>query len=320
LRGLVVGEMILTVTPNPCVDKTVFIDELKAGAFVRSEKCTCIPGGKGTNVSRAVRALGRETKAFTIVGGHPGRHVVDMIENQDGVKCVPAWVESQTRTITTVLEEPVHRQTAFFEPGSNVTEEEYSKIVELFRETVVDAKVVTFNGTVCDKSIKHLYRELIPIAKEAGAVTVLDTYGPELTLGLESAPYMVKPNVAETEGFAGYSLESDDAKWKAIGEFHDRGVEMVVLSLGVRGAFVSRGGDRFHVEPPRIEEINPVGSGDALVAGYAIGLMENMPLEEMAILACAMGTANAMSWDIGHFSKEEVEALLTQVKTHRLNP
>jgi tagatose 6-phosphate kinase len=306
--------MILTLTPNPCVDKTVFIDDLQIGTFIRSQRCTCIPGGKGTNVSRAVKALGRDTKAMTIVGGHPGAHVVDMIEHQDGVPCIPVWVASQTRTITTVLEEELHRQTAFFEPGSRVTDEEAAKLREIFAEVVADAKVVTFNGTVPDPNIRTLYRDLIPIAKKHGVITILDSHGPELALGLESVPYMVKPNVAETEELVGYSLDTDKAKWRAMDSFHEKGVELVVLSLGKDGALVSRDGKRLHVIPPTIDEVNPVGSGDALVAGYAIGLMEGMDLADMAVLACAAGTANAMSWDIGHFTQDEVDAVARQVR------
>lgn len=305
--------MILTVTPNPCVDKTVFIDELKVGAFMRSPKCTCIPGGKGTNVSRAVNALGRPTRPLVIVGGHTGAHVVDMIREQDGIDPVPVWVASPTRTITTVLEEPVHRQTAFFEPGSRVTDEEADRIVETFREAAREARVATFNGTVPDPNIRSLYRRLIPLAKEAGVLTVLDSHGSEFAQGLDALPYMVKPNVAETEELVGFRLDSEAARWKAIDAFHARGVELVVLSLGKDGALVSRGPERLRVVPPGIREVNPVGSGDALVAGFAIGLMEGMALAEMARLGVAAGTANAMSWDIGHFAAGEVEALARAV-------
>lgn len=306
--------MILSVTPNPCVDKTVFVPELKVGTFMRSEKCTCIPGGKGTNVSRAVKALGRETAAMVIVGGHPGAHVVDMIREQDGVTCIPVWVESQTRTITTVLEEAVHRQTAFFEPGSRVADDEVAAMRHLFEEAVQGARVVTFNGTVPDPAIRTLYRELIPIAKAAGALTILDSHGPELAIGLEAIPFMVKPNVAEAQELVGFALDSNSAHWKAIEQFHARGIEMVVLSLGKNGALVSRGAERWHVIPPAIREVNPVGSGDALVAGFAIGLDESMPLTEMARLAIAAGTANAMSWDIGHFTGDEVNGLIERVE------
>lgn len=308
--------MILSVTPNPCVDKTVFIDEMKPGTFMRSAKYSCVPGGKGNNVARAVTALGRSAKAMVIVGSHTGAHVVDMIENDDGIPCVPVWVAAATRTITTVLEERVHRQTAFFEPGPRVTSEEAAQIEARFREAAIGAKVVTFNGTVPDPSIRGLYKSLIPVAKEHGAVTILDSHGPEFALGLEAVPYMVKPNVAEAQKFAGFSLETDAAKWTAIDRFHAAGVTLVVLSLGKRGAFVSRAGERFEAVPPAIAEVNPVGSGDALVAGFAIGLREGMPLEEMTRLGIAAGAANAMSWDIGHFTRAEVDRIIPQVQIH----
>ena len=86
-----------------------------------------------------------------------------------------------------------------------------------------------------------------------------------------------------------------------------------MLSLGKDGALVSRDGERLHVMPPTIEEVNPVGSGDALVAGFAVGLVEAMPLEQMARLAVAAGTANAMSWDIGHFTKGDVDRVVAGV-------
>lgn len=309
--------MILTVTPNPCVDKTVFIDDLRVGTFMRSKKCTCVPGGKGNNCARAAKILGRTSKAMVIVGGHPGAHIVEMIEQQDGIPCVPMWVKSQTRTITTVLEEPIQRQTAFFEPGSRVTDDEFEDLKRLFAREVRGANVVTFNGTVCDPNIKTLYRDIIPIAKASGAITILDSYGPEFALGLEAVPYMVKPNVAEAQGFVDFPLDSAQAYWKAIDIFHEKGVELVVLSLGKDGALVSRGDERFHAMPPKIKEVNPVGSGDALVAGFAIGLMEKTPLVETAKLAIAAGAANAMSWDIGHFALQEVESLVPEVRIIR---
>lgn len=305
--------MILTFTPNPCVDKTVFVDRLVPGEKIRAPRCTCIPGGKGTNVSRAVKALGGETTAMAIVGGHTGRHVVEMIEQQDGVPCVPVWVSGASRTITTVLEEPIHRQTALFEPGPAVTEEETERLFVLFREYAARARVATFNGTVPDPRLRPVYRRLIEIAHEVGALTILDTYGAELALALPAQPHMVKPNQVETEGLVGFPLDSDTARGRALDFFHERGIPLVVLSLGAQGALVSKAGQRFRVTPPAIQEVNPVGSGDALVAAFAIGLAEDQPLEEMARIGVAAGTANAMSWDIAHFEREEVVRIAGEV-------
>ena len=315
---LVFENMILTVTPNPCVDKTVFIEELRVGAFMRCPRYACIPGGKGTNVSRAVKNLGRQTRALVLVGGHPGAHVVEMIEQQDGVPCTPVWVGDQTRTITTVLEEKLHRQTAFFEPGSRVTPEEARKLEETFCSALDGARVVTFNGTVPDPAINGIYERLVKCAADAGAITILDSHGPELKAGLDAAPYMCKPNIAEAEELVGHRLDTDKKRLEAIGQLHEMGVKLVVLSLGKNGAIVSDGEKRLHATPPAVTEVNPVGSGDALVAGFAVGLMERMPLEQTTRLAIAAGTANAMSWDIGHFDPTQIDTLIPKINLRQL--
>jgi 1-phosphofructokinase family hexose kinase len=309
--------MILTVTPNPCVDKTVFIDRLEPGARIRSPKCTCIPGGKGSNVSRAVKALGGDTAALVIVGGPTGQHVVDMITQDDGVWCMPIFVKSMTRTITTVLEESIRRQTAFFEPGPTISRAEALVAVTVLADVLSKARVVTFNGSVPDPSLDGLYAEGVRLAREAGVMPIVDSYGEPFRRALAERPYMVKPNAEEAEGLVGFKLDGDAARWKAIDWFHAQGVELVVLSLGAEGALVSRGGERLAVHPPKIEEINPVGSGDSLVAGFAVGLERGLSLEETARLGIAAGTANAMSWDIGHFTKEEVDAIAQQVVVER---
>lgn len=305
--------MILAFTPNPCVDKTLFFDTIELGGRLRTDRYSCVPGGKGNNVARAVKALGAESAALVIVGGPPGQHVVNMIEQDDGVRCIPCWVSGMTRTITTVLEETLHRQTAFFEPGPQVTQEERQRLVEVFSASVAGAAVVALCGTVPDPSLQDLYAELIPIAKAAGAKVVLDSHGAEFQHGLAAVPYMVKPNREEAAQYLGRALETDEDLRAALDHFHGLGVELVVISLGADGLAVSRGGVRLRIRPPRIHEVNPVGSGDSLVAGFAVGIEAGWPLEKMARWGAAAGTANAMNWDIGHFNVEDVEALVGQM-------
>lgn len=309
--------MILSVTPNPCVDKTVFLDEMAVGKKNVCTRATTIPGGKGNNVARAVKSLGERSAALVLVGGPTGKHVVDMITKEDRVTCHPVWIEQHTRTITTVLEEGVHRQTPLFEPGPKVDPAER----ELFVATVVSqlssASVLTLNGTVPDPMMQDCYARIITKAKEAGIPVLLDTHGPELEMGLMAEPYMVKPNDAEAAELVGFPLDSDDARWRAIDAFHERGVTLVVLSLGPGGVMVSDGSERLHVVPPAIEEVNAVGSGDSLVAGIAVGLKRGLSLEETIVLGVSAGTANAMSWDIGHFTQTEVDAIAAQVTIKR---
>jgi len=309
--------VILTFTPNPAVDKTVFVDDLDIGTFMRAPRYTCIAGGKGVNVSRTIKTLRAPTRAMLIVGGHTGRQVVEMIEESDGIETIPVWVESPTRTITTVLEEAHHRQTAFFEPGSRVTDAEGAAIVEAFAGIVGDAAVVCLSGTVSDSSVSWLYSELIPIAHDAGAKVILDSHGMEFARAIDCRPFMVKPNVGEAEEVLGNSITDNASQWDAVDAFHDMGIEQVVLSMGMDGALVSHGETRFCVVPPKIEEVNPVGSGDVFVAGFALGLERGDALELTARRACAMSAANASSWDIGHFDPALVEELEAQVSINR---
>ncbi len=311
--------MILSVTPNPCVDKTLFTGTLRPGGKNQARAWSAVPGGKGNNVARAVKAMGRESASMPVTGGHSGRHVVDMIEHQDGVRCLPVWIQGATRTIVTVLEEDTGRQTPLFEPGPEVTESEAQGIRDAFAQHAAEADLVTFNGTAPDRTtLLDIYRELGEIAAELNVPVLLDSHGPEFAEGLKAGPAAVKPNLREAEELMGHPLDCLEKRWRAVEHFHDAyRVSLVILSLGAEGALVSRGGERLFLQPPAIEEINAVGSGDALVAGFAIGMTESMPLETMAVLGVAAGTANAMSWDIGHFTMDEVERVAGEVTVSR---
>lgn len=307
--------MILTVTPNPCVDKTVFIERLEPGGRYRSRRYSCVPGGKGTNVSRAVKALGGQTTALVVAGGHTGRQVVEMITRDDGVSCLPFWCAGPTRTITTILETDTNRQTAFFEPGPELTPEEAEALTGMATAAIAEAQLVTLNGTVPCAALSGLYARLVAAAKDCGVPVLLDAHGHEFRLGLAEAPDFVKPNQQEAEELLGRPLDTEAARWEAVDAFHAMGVRGVALSLGAEGALFSiTGQGRLRARPPRIEEVNPVGSGDALVAGIALGLLRRWPLEQFARTAIACGTANAMSWDIGHFAPEDVERLAGRVE------
>lgn len=306
--------MILTVTPNPCVDKTIFFPEVALGERLRSDRCACIAGGKGVNVARAARALGHAATAFVVVAGHAGRHVVEMIATEDGVRCEPVWVGGMTRTITTILEEKRHRQTAFFEPGPPITDADYDRVRARAEALLPEARVITLNGAVGNPRLVPLYADLARAARAHGVPVVLDSYGPEFETALAAGPDLVKPNLGEAESLLGTHLDTEAARWEAIAAFHARGAARVVLSLGAEGALASDGSRRWHVRPPAIREVNPVGSGDALVAGLAIGLLEGWPLDRAARLGVAAGAANAATWDIGRFEVAGVDALLPSIQ------
>ena len=260
-------------------------------------------------MARAIQTLGGEVRALFFAAGHTGCHAVEMLEKEDGVPCVPVWVSGMTRTITTVLEEEIHRQTAFFEPGPAVSEKEYALFLDHFRNEVQQTHLVTLNGAASNAGQDNLYKDLIHIAHEYKVPVILDAYGTIFSRGLEARPFMVKPNVEELEGLVNRKLPGLEERWQAVDHLLEQEVTLVVVSMGEEGALVATKEWQYQVMAPPIEEVNPVGSGDALVAGFALGLTQGLGLEETARFGVALGTANALTWDIGVFNPETVEKL-----------
>jgi len=315
--------MFLTVTPNPCIDKTIFIPRFKPGDRIRSNKYTQISGGKGNNVARVLVTLGFRAGALLWVGGYTGKQVVQMLKENDGVKCFPIWTGTPTRTITTILEEYVGRQTAFFEPGPQIPLDEYNIFLDTFQRVISQYKipVAILSGTVPDPNVSCLYKDLIKIANEKKIKVILDTYGNEFAEGLKNRPYMVKPNIGELSQFLKTNLKDMQSKVEAVQYLHNKHkISLVVLSMGPDGALICFNNTHIHIIPPKIKEINPVGSGDALVAGFAIGLYKGFSIEDMGRLGVALGTANAMMWDIGKFNVNDLLNIYEKVKVYRINP
>lgn len=301
--------MFLTVTPNPCIDKTIFIPRFKPGDRIRSQRYSIIAGGKGNNVARVLRYLGFNVYALLWAGGYTGKEVIRLLKEEDHVKPIPVKTDTPTRTITTIYEEDKNRQTAFFEPGPKITPTEYQQMINTFRKVLKEKKikVAIFSGTVPDPSAVSLYRELINIANSYNVITILDSYGTEFREGLNSFPYMVKPNLKEAEEFFNSNLTTKIKQLEALEFFiKECGVKLACLSLGPNGCLVTDGELYLHSVPPKIQEINPVGSGDALVAGFAIGIAKKFPLPVSSKLGVALGTANAMKWDIGKFNLKDL--------------
>lgn len=315
--------MFLTVTPNPCIDKTVFIPEFKPGDRVRSNKYTQISGGKGNNVARVLATLGFRAGALLWVGGYTGKQVVKMLREDDKVRCFPVWTEVPTRTITTILEENSGRQTAFFEPGPQISPQEYDKFVQTFNKVISSYKIpiIILSGTVPDSKVSSLYRDLIKIANGKGIKVILDTYGNEFSEGIRNKPYMIKPNVEELSKYLQSELKDMKSRTEGIQYLHEKyRIPLVVLSMGKEGALVGFEKQYIHIVPPKIKEINPVGSGDALVAGFTIGLYKSFSIEDTGRLGVALGTANAMIWDIGKFDVKDLLYIYEQVKIFKINP
>ena len=197
--------MILTVTLNPCIDKTVFVEKHEVGRIIRAHAVKQIAGGKGVNVARVLTNLGADVLAFVVLGGHTGR-IIEELAEADGIRLHPVWISAPSRTVTTVLETSTGVQTAYVEPGPRVSPEEKDRIIGELRELIPESEMVIFSGSSPCPALDDLYREMIAYANRLGVRTILDSRGRAFKLGLESSPFMIKPNPAETEEALGCLL------------------------------------------------------------------------------------------------------------------
>jgi len=311
--------MILTFTPNPCVDKTLEVDQLRLGEKHRKVKMGCVAGGKGNNAARCVARLGRDAAALVVVASHTGAHVVQMIEEDDKVRCIPYWTQGLTRTITTIYESGPHRQTALFEPGPDLAADEVAALLRLYVESLSGVHVVTLNGAVPCDSMRDIYADMIRASQSRGIPVLLDAYGEEFDRALACGPHCVKVNREEAAATLGFALDARADYLRALDAYQARGVHIAIISDGPNDIFVAWENERFVVTPPKVREINPVGSGDVFAGCIAIALAESWQPDVALRYAAAAGAANAATWDIGHFgSHEDIQRLSAETHCERL--
>jgi len=308
--------MIVTVTLNPLIDKTLFVEELRKGVISRMDRKEVVAGGKGVNVARVLKNFGLPVKAFVMLGGHTGELLADLIR-AEGIPLIPFRVKSPTRFSIRIHETSRGLNTTLIEEGEPITRDEVRRMKEKAVAAIRRAKIVVLSGSVPGANLATFYRDLIREAHAANALAILDTYGDAFVRGIEAVPFMVKPNRAEYESSTGKPLRTDADYCAAFKFFHEKGIDLVVITLGRKGLRASFRGETFVVRPPKIKEIMPVGSGDCLIAGIVYGLTRNLPMEECLRWGAAAGCANAAVWPIADLSKTDVQRYLPLISVRR---
>lgn len=309
--------MIVTVTLNPLIDRTLFVDRLRKGIISRTSRREMVAGGKGVNVARVLKDFGLPVKAFVMLGGHTGKLLADLIRGES-IPLVPFWVKSPTRFSIRIHESCRELNTTLIEEGEPISRDEVRRLKQKALTSIRRAKILVLSGSVPGENLATFYRDLIREAHKNKTLTILDTYGEAFLRGVEASPFMVKPNRAEYESSTGKPLRTPADYRAAFQHFHSKGIDLVVISLGKSGLRASFKGETFLVKPPTIKEVVAVGSGDCLIAGIVYGLTRKLPVEECLCWGAAAGCANAAVWPIADLCKEEVEHYLPLVSIREL--
>lgn len=310
--------MIATVTLNASIDKAYQLAcPLVDGTVMRVATCIDNAGGKGMNAARAVATCGESVLATGFVGGNNGRLLCELLD-ADGIEHDFVHVAAETRCCVNVLD-PDGVSTEFLEPGRPVTEADVAAVKEKIAEVAARADVVTFNGSVPAGAGDDIYRELVAIVRAAGKPAILDTSGALLVGSLPARPSMIKPNTDEICAILGRKPESIDEIVAAAREVHEtHGIEKVVVSLGGDGSVMACSEGVFRGRAPKIEVVNPVGSGDTMVGAFAVAMARGMSVEDQLAYAMSCASANCLTASTGHFDMAVADELRAQTTVERV--
>jgi len=261
--------MIITVTLNPSIDRTVSMKALKVGSVNRVELTSVDPGGKGVNVSRALDAFGVKTYAI-LVCGDLGAHWFDAKFDELHIPHAIIHAEGITRNNITIVESD-GSVTKLNEPGITLTKKLINDVKESLDAIEIDGKWVVFAGKLNPGAPVDTYKELAQFARDRGAKIAIDGSGPEFKSALEVKPDLIKPNQYELAELVGRNLNNIQDVITACREVITRGVGQVLCSLGVDGAVLVTKDEVIHCEPETAASGTPVGAGDILLAIYIGG-------------------------------------------------
>ena len=311
--------MIITVTPNISLDKALIVEgSFEIGKTHRVKDITFVPGGKGVNASRALLGLGYKAPVLGFLGGNAGKQVKSIFE-EEGIICDPVWINGETRTCYNIVDTINKTQTEVLERGPAITREDIDLLKDKISKYLSRDTIVCMGGSLPLGAPIELYAELVELVKSKGGRVILDTSGKALKKGLDACPFAVKPNKAEAEAILNIKLDPNDEEYKNIKEaldrFSSKGIKLSMISMGKDGLFASYEGKYYRVTPPEDSNpVNAVGSGDSTVAGIALGLEQNLKIEEVLRLGAAMGTANVRTLKPGDVRKSDVEDILPKVE------
>lgn len=306
--------MILTVTPNPCLHKTVsFKGSLDGRLVVRPVDSWYQAGGKGINCARTIRALGGDVVALTTAGGHVGRLFLDGLA-AEGIAVDAVSVVRPTRMSTFVYSADARQFREFLEPGLPLDSREIAALTARLAALAPSASLITLNGSVPDPSMEAFHADAARQATALGKRCLVDTYGPPCVAVADAKPWMLKANLDEARG-SFHAEVSTDAEIAAFAKsLRARGVEHVLLTAGARGAWLFAADGAWFFTAPRIDELNPVGSGDAMLGAIAYELTRGSRLVDAVRIGIAAGAANAARLGVCDFGRGEVDALLPQIR------
>ena len=312
--------MIITVTLNAAIDKTLAVPNFRLGRRHRAVEQTSMAGGKGVNVARALKALGQPVIATGVAGGPTGTRIIEQL-TEEAILNDFVRIREESRMSTAVVDPTSGEQTEINERGPSVSETELELFVDKLLYLAQGAAMCVFSGSLPVGVDQSLYGRLVEELRRLGVTTVLDSEGEPLRFATRAAPDVVTPNELEAEELVGHEFSDHDDRVAAVREIVQLGAREAVMTMA-DGCLALLGDDgdqtrtrrlcRATLEP--LEPVSSVGSGDAFLAGYVAARYDGREDVECIRFGVACGAESTQHFGAGVLDAREVERLAAEVE------
>ena len=300
--------MIITVTPNAAIDKTLTVPNFQTGFRHRASDSLTLPGGKGVNVARALKNLGQPVVVTGLVGGRAGQQIVEGLTRENILNDV-VRIAGESRTSTVVVDPTTMSQTEVIEYGPVVTPAELDDLLDKIEYLAKGASVLVLAGSLPRKVPEAFYATAMQRLRRYRCYLVLDSYGEPLHRGVRARPHLVTPNVREAEDLVGHEFHDEQDIVDATAAICELGARNVIVKTthGCIARFTrGRRSDVFRATIEELEAlVSTVGSGDAFLAGFLDARMSRRELPDCLRAALAAGAANTQQFGAGVLDPEQ---------------
>jgi tagatose 6-phosphate kinase len=314
--------VIVTVTLNAGLDRTLTVPNFQLGQRHRASQGLSLAGGRGINVARALKRLDVPVVASGLAGGRTGTRIVEELTAEailnDFVRIV-----DESRTSTAVVDPTAASYTEINEWGPHVEPDELTMLMDKVAYLSRGADLVVFAGSLPRGVDEGFYAEAIRELHRRNVRAVLDSEGEPLRLGVEAEPFLVSQNQREAEALVGQEFRDDEDALMGLERIAEMGPRNVLITSETACVGLFREERRrvlYRAEAPRVEPVSAVGSGDVLLAAFLAARLAERPLDEALRDAVAAGTASTRELGAGRFDPREAARLRGAVRVEQVEP
>jgi 1-phosphofructokinase/tagatose 6-phosphate kinase len=314
--------LIVTVTLNAGLDRTLTVPNFQRGQRHRASAGVTFAGGKGINVARALKRLGVPVVATGLVGGVTGSRIVEELTSEAILNDF-VHIEGESRTSTAVVDPTGGTYTEINEWGPAVREDELETLLEKLRYLTQGAELVVFAGSLPRDVDDAFYAEAARELTRRHVPVVVDCEGEPLRLAVEAEPFLVSPNQPEAEALVGQEFHDDEDFRLALDQTAEMGARNVIITTEwgcVALLREERETRRFRATAPRVEPVSVVGAGDVLLAAFLAARQAGRTFEEALRAAVATGAASTLEVGAGRFDSRQAGRLQAGVEISELDP